>query len=281
MNLNSNMFGRRFTGFDLKLIALITMLIDHIGAIFVWRLLVAANAANRALGAGIDLGPFAELLLWVEANEVVIFTIYQIMRYIGRMAFPIYCFLLVEGFLHTRNVGKYALRLGVFALISEVPFDLALRGTVWAPTYNNVFFTLVIGLLLIWGVSYVEKFHEFWQEKQYDGFIGTVAALAIGGTMTAVAVVLVEKVLSTDYGMGGVLAILVLYLFRKNVYIAYTLAILILVVLSGKTEILALLMLYPISHYDGSRGKNMKYIFYAFYPVHLLLLALLCMALGV
>lgn len=250
---------KRFTGFDLKLIALITMLIDHIAAVFVWRYISGTGAYDNA----------------------VLMNLYQIMRYIGRMAFPIYCFLIVEGFCHTRNVGKYALRLGVFALISEIPFDLAVRGTVFAPTYNNVFFTLGIGLLLIWGVSYVEKFYEFWQEKKLDGFIGVLATLAAGGLMTAVAVFLAEKVLYTDYGMGGVLAILALYLFRKNIYMAFTMAILVLVVCTGSNEILALIMLYPLSLYDGTRGKNIKYVFYAFYPVHLLVLAFLCMAIGV
>lgn len=261
-SLNANMYPlgmRTLSGYDLKVIALITMLIDHVGAVLLWRYI-------EAVGGYSD-----ELLMGV----------YQLLRYVGRMAFPIYCFLLVEGFLHTRSVGKYALRLLAFALISEVPFDLAISGTFWVPNSNNVFFTLAIGLVLIWGISFVEKFYDFWKEKELDAFIGGLAAIAVGVLMIAPALFMAESVLCTDYGMGGVLAILVLYLFRKNRFIAYALAIVVLYVFAGSSEILALLMLYPISMYDGTRGQNMKYVFYAFYPVHLLVLALLCMMLGI
>lgn len=250
---------RTFSGFDLKLIAVVTMLIDHIGAVFLWRYIEATGAYQNG----------------------ALMEVYRLTRYIGRMAFPIYCFLLVEGFLHTKNVGKYALRLGIFALISEVPFDLAFQKCLWDKDSNNVFFTLLIGLLLIWGVSYIEKFYEFWREKKLDAFIGGLAAAGMGILITVPALFLAENILCTDYGMGGVLAILVLYLFRRNLYIAYVLAIMVLYIFAGPSEILALLMLYPLSLYDGSRGRNVKYVFYAFYPVHLLLLAFICMLLGI
>ena len=260
LNTNSYRMGTRtFSGYDLKMIALITMLIDHVGASLLWRYIEAIGGYQ----------------------DEILMTIYQLMRYVGRMAFPIYCFLLVEGFLHTRSVAKYALRLGVFALISEVPFDLALNESIWAPYSNNVFFTLAIGLVLIWGISFVEKFYEFWNEKQLDAFIGGLAAIAVGVLMLAPALFIAESVLCTDYGMGGVLAILVLYLFRRNRFIAYALAILVLYIFAGASEILALLMLYPLSMYDGTRGQNMKYVFYAFYPVHLLILGAFAVALGI
>ena len=251
--------AHRITGYDLKMIALITMLIDHVGAALLWRYIEAIGGYQ---------------------DEILV-TIYQLMRYVGRMAFPIYCFLLVEGFLHTRSVGKYALRLGIFALISEVPFDLALNKKVWDMSSNNVFFTLLIGLLLIWGISFVEKFFAFWREKELDIFIGGLATFTVGILMIAPALYVAESVLNTDYGMGGVLAILLLYLFRSNRYLAYGLAIIALYILSSSSEILALLMLYPLSMYDGTRGQNTKYMFYAFYPAHLLILGLLCMVLGI
>lgn len=248
----------RFSGYDLKMIALITMLIDHIGAVILWRYM---NATGMMSG-------------WV-------FTEYELIRYVGRMAFPIYCFLLVEGFLHTRNVKKYALRLGIFALISEIPFDLAISGKIWMPQSSNVFFTLMIGLLLIWSVSYLEKFYEFWKEKELDAFIGGLATAAIGILMVVPAIYIAEVILGSDYGIGGVLAILILYLCRSNRYLAFVMAIIALYIFAGASEILALVMLYPISYYDGSRGKEVKYFFYAFYPVHLLILAFVCMVIGV
>ncbi len=259
-NTNTLSMGTRTcSGSDLKMIALITMLIDHVGAVLLWRYIESVGG----YGDGLLMG------------------LYQTLRYIGRMAFPIYCFLLVEGFLHTRSVGKYALRLFAFALISEVPFDLALNKTIWAPYSNNVFFTLVIGLVLIWGISFVEKFYGFWKEKQLDAFIGGLAVAAVSVLMAAPALFLAEIVLSADYGMGGVLTVLVLYVFRKNRLLAYTLAIIILYIFAGASEIFALFMLYPLSIYDGTRGQNRKYVFYAFYPVHLLVLALLSMLLGI
>ncbi|NLC03985.1 MAG: TraX protein, partial [Tissierellia bacterium] len=91
----------------LKIIALISMVIDHYGAIF---------------QSGID-----------------------IYRIIGRLAFPIYAFLLVEGYTHTRDVKKYGRRLLIFALVSELPFDLAFYGKL-SFTHQNIFFTLFIGL---------------------------------------------------------------------------------------------------------------------------------------
>lgn len=253
----------RCNGYELKLIALFTMLTDHVGASLLWR-----------------------YMEWTHAyDDGILMGIYELCRYVGRMAFPLYCFLLVEGFLHTRSVAKYALRLGVFAIISEIPFDLALNHSVWEPEANNVFWTLLIGLLLIWGISFVETFYSFWKEKKLDAFIGGLAAAAVAALMIVPAVFLAEVVLHSDYGIGGVLAILVLYLFRNYRILAYVLAVLVLYIFAGSSEILALLMLFPLSAYDGTRGGRQgkwdKYLFYGFYPVHLLVLGILCLVLGI
>ena len=128
------------SGSTLKMIAIVTMLIDHIGAAVLARLLMV-----NGLGE-LDQTNTDAIMQWLSANGALYGT-YTVMRMIGRVAFPIFCFLLVEGFLHTHDVKKYAMRLGLFALLSEIPFDLAFSSKILEFNYQNVFFTLFIGLL--------------------------------------------------------------------------------------------------------------------------------------
>lgn len=125
------------SGSTLKLIAIITMLIDHIGAAVIARLLIAGQGSE------------------------MLYKIYYAMRAVGRVAFPIFCFLLVEGFFYTGSRKKYALRLFGFALLSEIPFDLAFSGKILEFGYQNVFFTLLIGLLTIMLFDAVVKKQEW------------------------------------------------------------------------------------------------------------------------
>lgn len=271
--------NKNYTGYHLKLIALITMLIDHIAAVVIWRVYVASFAITASMQISDGIGD--KIVVWVANNQDMVYSVYEMMRYIGRMAFPIYCFLLVEGFLHTRSVKKYAMRLFLFALVSEIPFDLALTGTWWNTQYSNVFFTLIIGLLMIWALSYVEKFYEFWKEKNWDKFLGNLILVVTGGFVAIVLGGFADIVLKTDYGMAGVFAIGVIYMLRNFKEAGFAMSILLLSVMSSSSEILALLMLIPLMRYNGARGKNTKYLFYAFYPVHLFVLALICIGLGV
>ena len=178
-------------------------------------------------------------------------------------------------------MAKYAARLFVFALISEIPFDLAIEGNWWDPEYSNVFFTLVLGLIAIWALSYIEKFYEFWQEKNWEPILGTLINFSAGLIVIVGFGGFAEMVLHTDYGFGGIVAIAVLYLLRNQRVLAFAAVVFALTLITGDIEILALAMVYPVLKYDGTRGKNMKYVFYIFYPAHLLLLALICMAMGV
>ena len=111
------------SGYWLKMIAVITMLIDH----------TAASILEEMMQQMPSWGPItlSNLHQWYMLDLVL--------RGIGRMAFPIYCFLLVEGFTYTRSRAKYARRLFVFALISELPFDMALNKSIINMSYNNVF----------------------------------------------------------------------------------------------------------------------------------------------
>ena len=210
------------------------------------------------------------------------------MRAIGRIAFPIYCFLIVEGLSHTRNVWKYAMRLGVFALISEIPFDLAFNRTLNSGClvefkYNNVFLTLFVGLVTIalmkcageWIINRMEN-GKAWVQ---------VAVLLVQLVILALGMLLAELGLHTDYGASGVATIGAIYLLYdkpwKKVWLAQLAGVVTLTLLAGELEAVALVTVPLIARYNGQRGRQLKYFFYGFYPVHLLLLELACIVLGI
>lgn len=244
------------SGCTLKMIAVITMLIDHTAAGVLGRYL-----SMSGYGSIYDID---SMNTWLDTYGAL-YTAYTVMRMIGRVAFPIYCFLLVQGYEHTRSRTKYALRLFLFALISELPFDLLFNGKVLEFGYQNVFFTLWIGLLTMMAFEWVES-----QQRLHSilRVLGMIAVLVAG--------LLAAHFLQTDYAATGVMCIMALYIFRwKKSYqiIAGCVAFL--------WELTAPLAFIPIGFYNGRRGRQIKYFFYAFYPVHLLVLYLICMALGV
>lgn len=236
------------SGSTLKLIAIIVMFIDHIGAVIVERMLMNVGMQDAMLG---------------DMNTVMGFTMEYMplmfldfaLRMIGRLGFPIFCFLLIEGFKHTKNVWKYAARLGAFAIISEVPFDLAFKGSLFDMSYQNVFFTLFIGLMVMIVFDIIENNNL----NKVIKVILYIVSIGIG--------MVVATLLKTDYAAIGVVCIMVLYIFRKKKMAQ---------IISGCVvfvwEVTAPLAFLPIAFYNGKRGWNMKYIFYAFYPIHLLVL---------
>lgn len=236
--------SKRFSinGSTLKLIAIISMFIDHIGAAVYEKLLWHSRYFDhRDSFLGLD----GQGLYYLD----------RVHRYIGRIAFPIFCFLLVEGFYHTKNRGRYALRLGVFALISEIPFDLAFDGQILEYSYQNVFFTLFCGLMGIW------LFEEIGDRLTDKGGLALLKILALPLMM------FVADFLRTDYGWFGVGFIYIMYFCRgknalRNIFGS----------LACAWEITAPLAFIPIQLYNGKRGWRAKYVFYLFYPVHLLFL---------
>ena len=232
----------------LKWIALLTMLIDHIGASTLQYLLHGSN-------------------------EGILFRVYDILRNIGRIAFPIYIFLLVEGLQHTRSKGKYLLRLFLFALISEIPFDLAFYRKPFFWHSQNVFFTLVIGLAVIWAMDSFEK--EITTLQNSPGKKPSPAAFMLYRIFLYVALTALgcclAVLLYTDYRFAGILAICAAYLLRHYPIPAMAVCCLALL-FSSNREVFALGSLIPISLYNGKRGRQPKYFFYAFYPIHLILL---------
>lgn len=224
---------------SLKLLALVTMLIDHIGAVF--------------------------------------FPQHLFLRYIGRLSFPIYAFLISEGFVHSKNRGKYFLRLFAFGLISEIPYDFLLYGGIFAGESQNIMFELALGVAVLFCAEKIIK------EKQYLFFI------------PAAALVLLSELLRFSYGIYGIMLILTAYITREKgsriqaLYSAGTTIIFNSMVdfslpfVFGPLEILstnsiqslAIFAAVPIMLYNGERGRyRLKWFFYVIYPAHLLLLIL-------
>lgn len=254
---------RGISGSTVKLIAIVSMLIDHIGAGILGRLLVKAGFLE-VMGSG-DLNA---IMQWMMNNAALYYS-YSAMRMIGRLGFPVFCFLLVEGFQRTRDVRKYALRLGAFALVSEIPFDLCFSGKVLETGYQNVFFTLFLGLLTMVAFDWIAK-REWAANKNLNRVVKVVfsaVALAVGAG--------VAHFLKTDYAATGVLCIMALYLFRKKKPFQIAAGC-----IAFLWEVTAPLAFIPIGFYNGERGLKLKYFFYAFYPVHLLLIWLVTMVMG-
>lgn len=242
------------SGFTIKMIAVVTMLIDHVAASLLERILMQWN-----------LGDSWEFY----------YNIYQVMRDIGRLAFPIYIFLLVEGFTYTRSKRKYAGRMFLFAIISEIPFDMAFNGCVLELYSNNVFITLFLGLITISMLDAISQ-----SPKIVDTSDSPVKWLLvnIGKCIAMAAIVLVMMVvakwlLKCDYGEAGIAAIVGMYLLRNYKEVGFAVAVLLLAFFCGEIELWALIALIPIHFYNGTRGRSLKYFFYAFYPVHLLVIA--------
>lgn len=248
---------RGLSGSTLKIIAIVTMLIDHTAAVILARLILAGRHG--------ELGSAAALAVNSLYQPETLFMVYQVMRNLGRIAFPIFCFLLVEGFQYTHNRGKYALRLGLFALFSEIPFDLALSGTAIEAGYQNIFFTLFLGLLAM-------MLHQAAWDRTGNGTLRFLVQIAVIFAGMGAA-----ELLHTDYGAKGVMCIVMLYLFRGDRRLQVVAGCLAF----AWWEPWALLAFIPITLYNGKRGWSLKYFFYAFYPLHLLLLYLACRVMGI
>lgn len=227
---------KRLNANTLKIIAMVTMFIDHLGATLVFAYVLNLQGEARQ-----D---------W--------YSIYKVMRGIGRLAFPIYCFFIVEGLKHTSNVKKYIIRLLTFAVISEISFDYAFEGELTLD-YQNVFFTLTLGLVCILGVREAERRIP----QNIMSILCKTGIIAAGAFL--------GNLLNTDYGGFGVLIIAVLYLFREKREIQCIVG-----AVGFAWEVTAPLSFLLLYFYNGERGPKInKYLFYAFYPVHLTILAVL------
>ena len=213
------------SSFVLKLIAVITMLIDHLG--------------------------------------YIIFDKFSFMNYIGRLSFPIFAFLITEGYIHTSNLKKYFFRLLIFAILSQIPYTLLFNNTYTL----NILFTLSLGLLAL--TLY---------DKLKNKFIGTLLVILCAT---------LAEYLNFDYGWFGIVIIFIFYIFKNkkiymNIFFAFTTFINYMYYFAKTARLEYLLIflfctlsLIPINLYNEKKGKNIKYFLYAFYPLHLIILYLI------
>lgn len=223
------------TSSTLKWVAIITMIIDHTGAV------LFDDYANHP-----------EYLLF---------------RIIGRIAFPIFAFLIVEGYRHTKSVPKYAMRLFAFALISEIPFDLAFYNTTTNWNHQNIFFTLFIGLVALWAFDSL---------KSKNTILAVLAVYSLG---------ILSQVIKTDYDIFGVILIFGLYSATTKKVSFFWIAIVniamaIIYTVGGGNyyQAFALLSIPFVAMYNGEKGSNsriLQYTFYIIYPAHIMILYLI------
>lgn len=217
------------TSFGLKIIALITMLFDHCGYIFL--------------------------------NKI------SFMNVIGKLSFPIFAFQISEGYTHTKNLKLYFFRLFIFAIVSQIPFMLFLSCLGNTTLIFNIFFTLLLGLLAI--TIY---------DKQKNKPLGLFLVICI---------IILAQLLKCDYGWFGVTIIFLFYIFKdKKLFMNLSIIIATLIKytisyikFSGTYNIYfaiaTCLSLLFINLYNGKKGKNIKYLLYIFYPLHLMILYLI------
>ena len=205
---------------------------------------------------------------------------------IGRIAFPIYAFLLVEGYFHTKKLKKYVGRILLFAILSEIPFNLAMGSSLFYPVHQNVLWSFLISLGLI-----------HWNEKAKQN--GKIWLRCLVGGISLLLGYVVGLITMVDFYHAGILTVLVFYFLRQKKWWSYAAQFLCLWYINwemlggfsyelqmfGQTRFVvrqgfALLALFPIWLYRGQQGYHSKWlqmVYYSFYPLHLLILGLIKM----
>lgn len=217
------------TSFMLKIIALISMTFDHFGDAIIGK-----------------------------------FTFFNLL---GRISFPIFAFQISEGYIHTKNLKKYFIKLVIFAVLSQIPFILFFK--TFSTNFSlDIFFTLLIGLLCI-----------YIYDKLSNKIIGIIICIAL---------IIISLLIHVDYGAFGVSIILIFYIFKKSkllMSIFYIFACILkylpnLIIynfhyLYCLSLIFTCIPIIFILLYNGKQGKKVKYLLYFYYPIHLFVLYLI------
>ncbi len=222
---------RVLDGTVLKIIAMVSMVFDHVGDMF-----------------------FPDVL-WP--------------RMIGRLAMPLFAFCITEGYIHTSDKKKYLIRMGVFALVSEVPFDLAFEGKV-SLNHQNIMLTFFMSILAL-------MLFDLIRGKKNEDTGRYSIGKTILGSLVIIGTAAVAILIKTDYTIFAVISVFLFYLFKDTKHFIRTgvgVAFLALTRTMGYYCTTGLSII-PLLLYNGKKGKGLKWLFYAFYPGHLLLLYLI------
>lgn len=250
------------SGNQLKIIAAICMLVDHAAKVFF------ASSAYRIINPMLAAGQISS-----EQLRLIDFIYKQILCGIGAVAFPVFAFTFAEGFRHTHSKKRYLLRLALFALISEFPFDATffgryqegLPGWPWYWYHQNVFFT------------YLQALCALWLMEQANKIKSKPLSVLLQGMIMLIACCVAQFVVYGDYRGYGVFLIIVVYLLRNNRLYQILGMILVKIVFDRfYYPISFLISLILILLYNGKRGeKNLKPFFYGFYPIHIAIIGFL------
>lgn len=250
------------SGNQLKIIAAICMLVDHAAKVFF------ASSAYRIINPMLAAGQISS-----EQLRLIDFIYKQILCGIGAVAFPVFAFTFAEGFRHTHSKKRYLLRLALFALISEFPFDATffgryqegLPGWPWYWYHQNVFFT------------YLQALCALWLMEQANKIKSKPLSVLLQGMIMLIACCVAQFVVYGDYRGYGVFLIFVVYLLRNN-RLYQILGMLLAKIVFDRSyyPISFLISLILILLYNGKRGeKNLKPFFYGFYPIHIAIIGFL------
>jgi len=230
------------SGNQFKLIAFFLMLCDSVGYILIENGVLYGNTPMYwSMALATPLGQ-----QW--------FRLARALRFFGRLSFPILAYLLVEGFFNTRSERKYAIRLFVFSVLSEIPFDLATRGELFYWDYQNTMFTFFLGFM---SMIFMDKARKLKWPVQ---------------ALIALPFCAIAYFAKTDYGAMGVALISVLYLLKSEPKMQLVAGALLSAAESYSYYGVSAIAFLLLRLYNGKRGDfELKYLFYFAYPLHFLL----------
>ena len=253
---------KKLTSFHLKIIAITTMVIDHAFKIFT-----------------------NDIFSWMQSQQLFTIPNYILFMFIlaiGRIAFPLFAYMIAEGCYYTRNIKKYILRLCLLGIVSEIPFQYMIailnnQAYSFSFSLGNVFFTLALG------ASAIEAYRYLKEKSNNLIFLSLPVILCS----------VIAQILNTDYSAPGVLLIFFCYCFRETKYwyrpilifnlFLYALYMPFLGIMNFGLDWIVILeaifsisfsclSLFVIKQYNHQRGKAVKWLFYVFYPLHIAVL---------